>query len=105
LFCGIVHWVVGVTDDGVVDGAVVVVVATVLGEPPVDPVDVDGELEQAARPRAKATDARPIKAERAFTLLLLGLFCCDRYSMPRPRSNRSCRTTSDTAILFNGPRF
>jgi hypothetical protein len=86
LFCGIVHEVVGLTDDGVVDDAVVVVVTLVFEEPPVEPVvpvDVDGELEHAARPRAKATDASPNRAERAFTLLPLGLFCCDSCSMPR----------------------
>ncbi|HEX3842210.1 MAG TPA: hypothetical protein VHU85_15570 [Acidimicrobiales bacterium] len=76
---------VELTDVDEVEDAMVVVVALVFEGPDVEPVDVDGELEQAARPRAKATEARPNKAERAFTFLPLGLICCDRFSMPRPR--------------------
>jgi hypothetical protein len=81
LFCGIVHWVVELTDVDEVEDAMVVVVALVDEGPDVEPVDVDGELEQAARPRAMATDAKPNTAERAFRLLPLGPFRCDRYSM------------------------
>jgi hypothetical protein len=89
LFCGSVHWVVVVEpppppvfeDDVVVVTLVDVVVEFEL---------LDGDELQAARPRAKATDANPSR-DRFFRLVLLrlvplGACSCDINSICGPRS-------------------
>lgn len=95
LFCGIVHWVVDVepppppvVEDDVVEVTLVDVV--------VELELLDGDELQAARPRAKATDANPSK-DRVFRLVPLrlvffrpvplGACVADMDSIRGPRSN------------------
>lgn len=70
LFCGIVHWVVDVEPPPppVFEDDVVVVT---VGDVVVEFELLDGDELQAARPRAKATDANPNK-DRFFRLVPLG---------------------------------
>jgi hypothetical protein len=79
---------------------VAVVVAVVAAGPDVVLVDGDDELLQAESPNAKATDASPNNAERVLTLPP-SPFVLDRYSIPRPHSNRFCGITFETVDLFN----
>jgi hypothetical protein len=103
LFCGIVHWVVVVEpapppvfeDDVVVVTLVDVVVEFEL---------LDGDELQAARPRAKATDANPSR-DRFFRLALFrlvprGACSCDMNSILWTSLHSFPRTTSEGVDVF-----